>query len=356
MERILAILSTEADYARGLASYLSGSGDFIFKPMVFTEPSAYKKFEESNHVDVLLYTEEVEAEIGTELKAENVCMLVGCSVVGEAGLHTIFKYQSSKNIKHEIIELYGKSKKNFTEKLSVITPGKEDSDEAGKNICVCSPIGGSYCSTYALALAKYYSQKGKTLFMSFDPFFLFPGESKSRLDRNLSDILYYLQIDDRNLMGFMEGIVHKAGALDYISGVSHLFDISDISPANMRKLFKSLTEEGKYRTIIFDLGTIGTAGLELMANCEKVYLTAKRGRQYEKTILEWRRQLALSGDNFIIDKVCEREVPYDEMLAGDYSLERILDGAVGGFIAETEGENEGRYRFGSHKAITQACG
>lgn len=330
MERILAILAEEAEYIRELASYLSSRAEFIFKPVVFTDRDSFKKYDSENHVDMLLCSPKM-VEGGTEFRAENVCVLSECVTVSEGALFPeIFKYQSSEQIMKDIIDYYGKRK-------VIEAKGSKEISAGHRTICVCSPIGGSYSSTYALALADYYSRGGRTLFLSFDPFFLFPGEVKKYTDKNLTDVLYFLQIYAGSPQNFVEKISLHRGNLDYVSGVSHWFDIAEMTPGHMRALLTSLCEGDKYESIIFDIGSLGSAGIELLAGCKYVYVPMKKGVRHEATLNEWKRQLCFSGQNDIVDKVVIKNIPYDENLNGEYRFENLLKGTLGQYINETEG-------------------
>lgn len=332
MERILAILSSgEDDYGRELASYMGTRADCIFKPVVFTDINAYRRYEGSNHVDMLLCSDELMAEAKDGFQSENICLLSECSTLNE---HTdypiIFKYQSSERILQQVIEYYGRRR---------INPKEGSPGETGcrRIVSVCSPMGGCHSSTYALALAEYYSRGGRTLFISFDPFFLLPGETKKTTDKNLTDVLYFLQIYSGNPTHFIEKIVRHRGNLDYISGVSHWFDLADMTTDQMRRLFEGLIGSGCYENVVFDVGIIGSASIELLAGSRTIHMPVRSGNGYRRITDEWRRQLCFSGQEDIAQKVVERKIPADEGLTGDYRFDDLLSGVLGEYIEETEG-------------------
>lgn len=330
MDRILAILAEEAEYIRELAQYLSSRAEFIFKPVAFTDRDSYKKFDSENHVDMLLCSPAM-VKGGNEFKAENICLLSECVTVSEGSpFPEIFKYQSSEQIMKDIIDYYGKRKVTKAQ-------GSKDLSAGHRTVCVCSPVGGCYSSTFALALAEYYARGGHTLFLSFDPFFLFPGEVKNATDKNLTDVLYFLQICAGNQQAFVEKIARHRGNLDYVSGVSHWFDIAEMTPGHMRSLFTSLCDGDKYENLVFDIGSLGSAGIELLAGCKSIYVPMKSGPQYQATLSEWKRQLCFSGQSDIVAKVVVKDLPYDELLSEEYKFESLLKGTLGRYIDETEG-------------------
>ncbi len=336
MERILALLVDEQEYAGELSAYLSSKSDFIFKPVIFTGSDLFLDYEENHNVDLLLCSEGFMPELKGRARTQNICILTEHSLVGEqTESNIIFKYQSSEEILREIMEFYSSYKSAAPENETIADK---------RFICVCSPLGGSYCSTYSLALADYYSKKGHTLFISFDPFFLLPGESKKYTDKNLSDIIYFLQIYEKNPMEFIGRVANRRGNLEYVSGVSHWFDIADITPLQMRKLFTALCESDVYESIVVDMGGLGSAGIELLAGCSSIYVPIRRTSGYKRILEEWKRQLSFSGQREILQKVVERELPFDETLSGDYEFECLLDGLMGRYIKETEENANSKFR------------
>lgn len=335
MERILVILSEEQEYARELALYLGSRADFIFRPVVFHDLEAYRRFATDNHIDMLLCDEEFVRSVDTELTADYICVLSELGMVGEEdGYSTIFKYQSSQDILKALIEAYGKRKKN-------VEGGTAPT--GSRIISVFSPIGGARSSTYALALSEYYARGGRTLFISFDPFFMLPGDVKNPKDKNLSDLLYYLDIASKgtgvrmSIPGMIEKISSQRGNLNYMTGAAHWFDIMDASTEAVHELLEALSGSSKYETVVFDLGMVGTFCLEILVASSYIYVPIYKGGNYNATVQEWRRQIEFGGEAELLEKVHEVEIPYDELLDGPYRFDQLLQGKLGKFIEEKEG-------------------
>lgn len=334
MKRILALLADGTGYSGELASYLSSKRDFIFKPVLFNNISELRKFVTEYTVDMLLCNENAGSEIPDQI--ENVCFLCEDSEAMETGgiedprWHRIFKYQSTEIIIRDMIDYYKSKQRKTSEELKMIDANK-------RIICVTSPLGGSYSSTFALALAYYLAQGGKTLFISFDPFFEYPGEEKSDSDKNLTDLMYFLEVYGNGTMDFILRIIMKEGALDYISGVSHWFDIADMPRQKMREIIEDLNSSDIYENIVFDLRIMGEAGIELLAGCKEIYVPKKHGYNASKVMDEWKRQIRFANHEGILNKVREFEIPYDELLVGEYGFGVLLKGHLGQFIEEMEG-------------------
>jgi len=334
VDRILAILADESGYAQELAAYLCTRKNFIFKTVLFRNSVQLKKYYEETPVDMLLCSEEAIRE--NDFRIDNICVLSEACVAGETysanimGYHAIFKYQSTEAVMKEIVDYYNCRKRKAEEESAPVIAKR-------RIICVCSPVGGSYASTFGLALADYLAIGSRTLYISLDPFFAYPGEEKSHTDKNLSDLMYYMEVAQGGVMDFIRRLSHHRGMLDYISGVSHWFDIVDMPKKNMHRLIDILNSDNTYANIVFDMGTAGAASLELLAGCKEVYLVTGKGVNAQKAVNEWKRQLLFSNHGEVTDKTKEFEVPYDELLDGEYSFETLLKGHLGRFIEEMEG-------------------
>ncbi len=328
-------MADTSGYCGELASYFNSKSDFIFKSILFDSADELAGFISSTPVDMLLCDEDMTSDIPPGV--ENVCLLCDESYVSdEAGYgvsgiyHRIFKYQSSEAIMEELVSYYKSRQMKIREDREVFEADK-------RIICVHSPMGGCYSSTFALALSQYLSKGGKTLFISFDPFFMYPGEDKNRADKNLTDLIYYMEVSGKGVASFVEKLTYRRDDLDYISGVSHWFDIADMSREKMRKLIEELNASGLYDNIVFDLRIMGEASMELLTGCKEIYMPLKKGSGSAGTVNEWKRQMLYANKPAIIEKTKEITVPYDELLDGEYSFDVLLKGRLGRFIEELEG-------------------
>lgn len=334
MERILAVLAKEEEYAEELSEYLNSCDDFPYRALAFSEVSAYCSYESEHRVEFLLGEEELIAECrekeNREITAEKICPLIEYSYLSEiTEPNGIFKYQASEQIKRDILSL-------FLEKECEATPKKIRETETGVQLtCVCSPLGGSYKSTFALSLARYYSQRTKTLFVTFDPFFVLPGEEKRAADSNLTDLIYYLEQSGHRTEEFIKRLTRHYDNLDCLGGVSHWFDIYDMKPQNMSFIIEAVTT-GEYKSIVVDVGSIGAAAIELLLACDRLYVPVNDTVEQDRRIVEWKRQLAFSGHNEVINKIREITIPYDDGMKGNLSFDALLLGRVGRFIETLE--------------------
>ncbi|MBP5532887.1 MAG: hypothetical protein J6X68_02855 [Lachnospiraceae bacterium] len=329
MKRIMAIRTEDREYAEELAKNLNRSDEVIFQILIFTEKNAYEDYIKENRIDVLLCDEAFLDECRKDSSATVICGLSETSIANEVSEQSnlIFKYQSSDDIMKEIMKRF-----NLALKTDIKTG---NTSVRSKNVfCVCSPVGGSYSSTFALALAAYLAKKEHTLFISFDPFFTLPGEEKNPAGKDLTDVIFYLNGMQPHLMEFLKRFTIKKGNLDCINGVSHWFDLYDMSPENMHDLVENVCGDGAYDSVVFDVGIIGAASMEVLIAAGKIFTPYKEGAGSRKKLKEWKRQLIYCGKGDLLDKTVEFSLPDDEILKGDYGFDTILSGRLGKYIEE----------------------
>lgn len=336
MKRILAIRSNADDYAEELAKSFNRKGDGIFHSLVFTDEQSYRDFEECNRVDVLLCDENLlNTENVGNFRAENICALTEMGVAFEGfydgkgnEIPGIFKYQAADNIMKEILQHYNRRQETAIERKNV---------NIHKIYAITAPYGGVYASTFALALAYYHSLGEKTLFVSFDPFFQLPDEKKDSKDRNLTDIIYYLEQGQKNVLPHLRSLIRRSGALECVSGVSHWFDLYQMRPSHMSCLLDELNRSDSYETVVFDVGIIGTASMEVFLASDIIYVPLGHDRSSELKLAEWKRQIMFCGQAQLLDKTKEIKLPFDESLEKGYSYDTLLKGRLGRAIEEMEG-------------------
>jgi len=329
MKRIMAIRTEDRQYAEELAKSLNRNEDVIFQVLVFTEEAAYRDYICNNKIDVMLCDEEYVTECEKDLPSAVVCGLSEVNMANDSSAmgNIIFKYQSSEDIMKAIMQ-------RFNASLKVDVNLGKSAVKNKKLYCIISPVGGSYSSTFALALAAYCAGNARTLFISFDPFFTLPGEEKNPAGKDLTDVIFYLNGMQPQLMDFIKGFTVKKGNLECINGVSHWFDLYDMSPENMHNLVEEVCSDSSYDCIVMDVGIIGAASMELLLAADRIFTPVIDTCGSLKKIREWKRQIKFCGKGDLLDKTMEIRIPEDETLRGDYSFESLLNGRLGKYLEE----------------------
>ncbi len=362
MEKIMAILTSEIDYSRELAAYLASCEDFPYKPVVFSDQEAYTRFALENRISLLLCDKESIAP-ECESYAEKVCFLSEYSAVSETddGDNTVFKYQSTEQIKSELMrrfEIPAKAaacaggvlvrrripesagiyeNEDFSDPLMGSALPQDEPERGGARIiCVCSPSGGSRCSTYAYALAEFFAKKGETLFVSLDPFFTLSQDLPVNECGSLKELIYSIETSLDGGYDLLSGYVRRKHGADCLAGITNWLDVYDITSDQAHHLMSCIQREKMYRYVVMDIGRPTGAFLECMALCTDIYVPRRKGRHDDEVLALWKDQLNALGFGDIAERLKERTLPFDKGLEAEPSYERLLSGSLAGYVRETE--------------------
>lgn len=138
-------------------------------------------------------------------------------------------------------------------------------------------------------------------------------------------------------MSHVKKLTHKRGNLECISGASCWFDIYEMKSAHMDQLLTELMKVQCYETVVFDVGIIGAAAMDVFLASDIVYVPKGRDASASGKLDEMKRQISFLGQAQVLDKMKEIVIPHDELLADGYSYDTLLKGRVGKFIEEMEG-------------------
>ena len=331
MKRVLVIRTADKEFGEQLAKNFNRSTDQFFQTFVFSEPETFKEFAKTNIINVLLCDEDISLVEGEDLRADLMINLTEVNAAGEETVPVIFKYQPSDSIMKQI--------RSYYDDFLMPDLPKEKPDLLIKKLsCVCSPVGGAYSSTFALALASYYSRTGRTIFLTFDPFFTLPHKEKNTKEGNLSDLLLLLDPGEdisytkEKMVQYISSCTEKHGDLEVLSGVAYWFEICELDDKIMHSIIDAICNTGYYQNAVFDMGIFGRSCLEALYASNVIYVpiadTPLNNRKYR----EFKRQFDFSGNVTLLEKIKGLNIPEDEKLKGEYDYSDLLEGKLGKYI------------------------
>lgn len=287
MQHILAVLSTDDEYACCLMEFLNEQDDCLFCARAFTNAAAYLEFEKQHEVDLLLFDQTILVDMPSQTSAKAVLYLSeNPKETDHEGVRSIFMYQSAKKLMEQAITAYesaGNTLPDFSKTLKTNVYG------------VCLASGDCRQSIFSLALADCYAKNKKTLFISLQPFVtaeIFQKQEKA----SLSEAIYVLKQEDSNKTSKIKELIESHDGLDYLLGVEHFSDLSEITREEAAELIVILSTHCSYDTIIIDLPVL-TKGLnDWLCQCEKIFELILFGGIQEQAYRQFHKQLALQEE------------------------------------------------------------
>lgn len=294
MEKILAILTKDVSFGHTLAEYILNSHVLKYRVIPFYDVTDYLQFKDSHDVDVLLMDEGLEQDVC--IAAEGRTFLL--TEEKRDNENTVFKYQSLEiTVKELSFKLYA--------------AGSEDAPKNNRFriLAVASGRGGSGVTTFALTLAGVLGRKQNVLFVSLDPFAQLPPDIEAG-NGELGELIYGLNAGKtgKNPGGFsirtqggvpesgkgirypgsdfsrISGCIHHGRNFDHVSGVLTFEDLCYFGREEMRNLLAWLSNDGRYKTIIFDMGNFPLCSGVVLEKSEKIYLLGEQNSVAEEQI------------------------------------------------------------------------
>ncbi len=350
----VAVLVSDEEYAAGLEKYLSAqsSGNISFG--VYTKEEGFEGFI-GEHLPPVIVAEEGLRIDDKKIPCIRLLKKGGKSEEGEGiGMYRNLNSVAA-DITKEVIAFVGHEidrdnegkqrsisdspQTKIIEKTDNLPEGYADGvvrrsvkGDLTQITCVCSPFGGVCSSTFAFALALYYSKGERTLFVSFDPFFDMSVENDINTAGGLGRLIYLL--DQKNDLA-IEKCTQRIGGLDYICGADHWTDICDMKKEHADRLIDLVNKES-YKHLVLDTKLFGAASIPILRSAGKIWVPCRAGEQKGHKMQEWSRQLTAIG----VDpaKVSCLEVPFDGLISNGCERGMLLKGKLGRFIEETEGK------------------
>lgn len=278
--KLLVLCDAEEDYAQHMAEFLGRSKELPWEIAVYTEWEELQKLEKP--IDVLLISETVYAESLLQLQANLLIVLneSGMPVTGKAA--NINKYQSAEAVKKEILELYMKQ-----QDICFFRQGEK---KKTRLIGMYTPVHRCLQTTFALTYGQLLAQKHRTLYLTFE-YYAGNFEWLDGTRKDLSELLYFLQTEEKGFYGHLQAVVQHLDNLDFVAPMINGQNMLYITVKEWMKLLSRLTELGEYEYIILDLSESMQGLFEILRLCDRIYTivkedTAARGKlaRYEQLL------------------------------------------------------------------------
>ncbi|WP_031556473.1 hypothetical protein [Lachnospira multipara] len=305
------IYDSDETYAKRLMSTLNDSEDFTYNAQVFTDKDNLIDYLKDVKIELLMINEET-YEYYCENNMESAKKIVvlcedseDMNMVDSDVLYEC-KYQPTNELIKRVSNNKIKNKRlNETKIMGVV--GMNNSERL----------------VLSLGLAKYYSKKGQTLFVSLEEFAGLSGILSDNRMNCLSDALYYFK---QNKMQYCEKIgqcINKDKGLDYISPVMCAEDISYIGVEDLVLFFQLLGKELGYAYIVIDMGNGVKSPWNLYAVCDKLFMPKVHNYFDKARELSMVTYMNETGMNSLLDNYREVLVDLSEDCMNEDILNRI---------------------------------
>ena len=292
LEKIIGIFDEQTAYAERLKRYINERKDIGCFAVSFREEQELMDFCGRKKLNCLVlggsraaHPEEISVPYGVRLW---VLSEKEPEQEEEEGYSVLFRYQKAG----EIIRRMLLSEMARQERLSEL-------------FTVFSPENPCFASAYADKLVKRLSEKGKTLFLPWDPF----GGCGRKADgtgegTSISELLYLMRKDRVQARKLFDGLPKRNGA-DYFCGPDYCTDLWQYSAEEMSRLVACCREYGGYRQVVFLVGAFHEGAVAVMNQSGMVYLVCSGSEEGDARKREFYRQMKYAGQQGILSQLTE---------------------------------------------------
>lgn len=262
----IAICDGDRDYAYRLQEVLTKRESFPFSVSVYTDASQLQTENLKQYELLLSDGKNYEALVTTGVDRDRLVLLDAGEKI--EAKRCIRKYQSGEEIRKQLMEIFSESAAAGS---SAANGGRHTTV-----IGIFSPVCREIQTSFSLLMGQFLAKRSRVLYLNFEPFSGLSGLLDHSTDRDLTDLVYYLEGGKERLVYKLESMVGNVNGLDYISPAFSFIDLSQVRAESWMLLLQTIRETGNYDHIILDLSELVQGLLDVLRSCEMIYTISNR--------------------------------------------------------------------------------
>lgn len=265
----IVIADNHTEYVKRLVSGLQKKKELSI--FVYNKKESFEEALRTRKFDIILFTQALyDGRTALPNSALAVMLTDGSEEISEVykKFYKINKYQRISTIYSRLLNAYADICQNTA----------EENDGYAKKIIFYSPMGGSGKTTIALAAARRIAMQGKSvLYLSFEDI---PSDGdyleQSETDQGISELLSCLEKDSLTLK--LQGLVHqKTDNFYYLNHFSSPNDIYELTPDEIQKMIKKISNTGLYDYLMIDTETALNDNKKMLFECaDKIVVISRQ--------------------------------------------------------------------------------
>jgi hypothetical protein len=283
---VIAICDRETEYACHLGEYLKAGASFPVRIRIFTGAEKLLAILDPKETALLVITES--EYTGAVEKAGFPAVLL----LNESGRFleqpkNVSKYQSMDVLAGEIFSL-----------CRTACAGEAPSVHHGAplvRIGLFTPCTRSLQTTLALTLCEVLAERGKVLYLNFEPFPAWSVFSPGTSGGNLRELLFTSDTDKEKFAERLAGAAERIGHFDTVPPIPSLPELSGIEPKQWLDLLDAVGSCTDYQYAVLDLTPAAGGFLDLLETCSRVWTITGAGQIPEAKLAAY-QQLLKSGE------------------------------------------------------------
>lgn len=297
MKKILAIYDRDTMYSRKLAEMIRKRAAVPFDAVSFDKGDQLLEFASRHKISVLLMGGD--RELARQVRADKTIFLEdGREVLAKGTGDGIYKFQSCDAILREAMGQYSVLDESVTQCVRV----------RAKVRGIFSPINRCMKTSLAVAMGRLLAQEAPALLISLETMSGYSQLYKEEYRHDLSDMLYY-SASGRFSAVRLGSIVRSMGGLDYLPPVRCPEDLDLKCTEALPGLIEHIAKGSAYRNVVIDVGAVRRGTMEVLHECDTVYMPVGRDMVSRARIKEFEDYLKGHGHRRIYERLKKVELP-----------------------------------------------
>lgn len=321
--KVIAIGDSEAAYTYSLTEYFNSKNN-IFFAQAFTNEDSILEYANEQFIDILLISDKMNMEL-FHFKQIGLVILISEqeAVLASKKYPVIYKYQAAGDILKHVMNCYAERE---DEPFALL-------NKQCKIIGVYSPIKRSLKTSFCLTLGQIMAKEKAVLYINMEEYSGFSTLFQREYKTDLSDVIYYLRQDKSNLLVKLDGIVDSINNLDYIPPVATPMDIREVKQEEWKRLFREISINSKYNAVIIDFGDGADGLLELLNECNQVYVPIREDYLSNAKIEQFEALLNKAGYDKLAKDIKKIKLPYHNSFGSrECYAEQLIWSELGDFV------------------------
>lgn len=320
LNHIAVIYDKEPYFAERLANYLNAAETFPFQVCAFTEEDELERYCMENEIEVLVVDERC-CEIINRLIFKELIILSASGTKSDNNENQIYKYQGVETIIHEIMAYLSGS----SHLSSVISRKK-----AMKIIAFYSPVKRALSTTMAIAMGQILAKNYKTLYISLESYSGLEKLLERNFNKDITDIMYYIQSGGGNIGMHISGIVEKTEGLDILPPAKNQNDLVNVSFDEWKRMLHQIESETDYEYVLLDLSDAIQGLFDVLLLSNRVVTCVDNDDVAISKIIQYENSLKESDYKEILVKTKKCIVPKQHRRNGE--IRYLCTGELGEYV------------------------
>ncbi|MGN1022914.1 MAG: hypothetical protein ACI4OJ_05400 [Lachnospiraceae bacterium] len=320
---VIAICDRETEYACHLGEYLKSGASFPIRIRIFTGAEKLLSILDPEETALLVIAES-EYNSAVENAGFPAVLLLNESGRFFEQPKNVSKYQSMDVLAGEIFSL-----------CRTACAGEAPSVHHGAplvRIGLFTPCTRSLQTTLALSLCEVLAERGKVLYLNFEPFPACSVFSQGTSGGNLRELLFTSDTDREKFAERLAGAAERIAHFDTVPPIPSLPELSGIEPKQWLDLLDAVGSCTDYQYVVLDLTPAAGGFLDLLETCSRVWTITGKGRIPEAKLSAYQKLLKSGERERIIAATRYLSLPVFSALPE--SMEEIGRGPLAAYVRE----------------------